>query len=403
MRLAGQGLRSSPAPAAAWAAWRRSMFAAEGAKVVVAEFDEAAGDETVAPGRAGRRPGDRSSQADVSQRGRREGDGRPRRRRPTAGSTSSTTTPGSCPRPTTRSSTPTSTTWDQVMAVNVRGVFLGCKYAIPQMVEQGSGSVINIAQLRGARSAAPCPQDAYTASKGALLVADPQPRRPVRAARASAPTRSAPARSRRRCSWTGWSRTRRRSGSASPATRPAASASPRRSSTWRSTSPRTSRAGRTAPAGRRRRHHRQLLLGGGRDGALRSGSTSAAAGSRWRRRPRQRLRSPASGSASRRPCPSTPEAVVKVIARLVARIRRAAPDGPAIAKAPVGVGIPCVVIDGTTRSAANIDKGWVGFPAGTPFQGGRPPGRPRQRRGCGGRRRDALRGRPRQAAGRCSC
>jgi len=28
-------------------------------------------------------------------------------------------------------------TWDQVMAVNVRGVFLGCKFAIPQMVEQG--------------------------------------------------------------------------------------------------------------------------------------------------------------------------------------------------------------------------------------------------------------------------
>ena len=38
-------------------------------------------------------------------------------------------------------------TWDQVMAVNVRGVFLGCKHAIPRMVEQGSGSVINIASF----------------------------------------------------------------------------------------------------------------------------------------------------------------------------------------------------------------------------------------------------------------
>ena len=38
-------------------------------------------------------------------------------------------------------------TWDQVMAVNVRGVFLGCKYAIPAMVEQGSGSIINIASF----------------------------------------------------------------------------------------------------------------------------------------------------------------------------------------------------------------------------------------------------------------
>jgi NAD(P)-dependent dehydrogenase (short-subunit alcohol dehydrogenase family) len=58
--------------------------------------------------------------------------------------------------------------WDRVMAVNVRGVFLGCKYAIPQMLEQGSGSVINISSfvaLVGCSN----PQDAYTASKGAVL------------------------------------------------------------------------------------------------------------------------------------------------------------------------------------------------------------------------------------------
>jgi NAD(P)-dependent dehydrogenase (short-subunit alcohol dehydrogenase family) len=58
--------------------------------------------------------------------------------------------------------------WDRVMAVNVRGVFLGCKYAIPRMLEQGSGSVINISSfvaLLGCSN----PQDAYTASKGAVL------------------------------------------------------------------------------------------------------------------------------------------------------------------------------------------------------------------------------------------
>src|SRR6266567_7558488 len=58
--------------------------------------------------------------------------------------------------------------WDQVMAVNLRGVFLGCKYAIPKMVEQGSGSIINISSfvaLMGCSN----PQDAYTASKGAVL------------------------------------------------------------------------------------------------------------------------------------------------------------------------------------------------------------------------------------------
>jgi NAD(P)-dependent dehydrogenase (short-subunit alcohol dehydrogenase family) len=59
-------------------------------------------------------------------------------------------------------------TWDKVMAVNVRGVYLGCKYAIPKMLEQGSGSVINISSfvaLVGCSN----PQDAYTASKGAVL------------------------------------------------------------------------------------------------------------------------------------------------------------------------------------------------------------------------------------------
>ena len=59
-------------------------------------------------------------------------------------------------------------TWDQVMAVNVRGVFLGCKFAIPPMVAQGSGSIINIASFV-ALVGCSVPQDAYTASKGALL------------------------------------------------------------------------------------------------------------------------------------------------------------------------------------------------------------------------------------------
>jgi NAD(P)-dependent dehydrogenase (short-subunit alcohol dehydrogenase family) len=59
-------------------------------------------------------------------------------------------------------------TWDQVMAVNVRGVFLGCKYAVPRMVAQGSGSIINIASFVALLGCS-VPQDAYTASKGALL------------------------------------------------------------------------------------------------------------------------------------------------------------------------------------------------------------------------------------------
>jgi NAD(P)-dependent dehydrogenase (short-subunit alcohol dehydrogenase family) len=59
-------------------------------------------------------------------------------------------------------------TWDAVMAVNVRGVFLGCKHAIPRMVDQGSGSIINVASFVAILGCS-VPQDAYTASKGAVL------------------------------------------------------------------------------------------------------------------------------------------------------------------------------------------------------------------------------------------
>ena len=59
-------------------------------------------------------------------------------------------------------------TWDHVMAVNVRGIFLSCKYAIPAMIAGGGGSIINIASFV-AFVGCSVPQDAYTASKGAVL------------------------------------------------------------------------------------------------------------------------------------------------------------------------------------------------------------------------------------------
>jgi NAD(P)-dependent dehydrogenase (short-subunit alcohol dehydrogenase family) len=58
--------------------------------------------------------------------------------------------------------------WDRVMAVNVRGIFLCCKYAIPDMMRRGRGSIINIASFV-AQIGCSVPQDAYTASKGAVL------------------------------------------------------------------------------------------------------------------------------------------------------------------------------------------------------------------------------------------
>jgi len=59
-------------------------------------------------------------------------------------------------------------TYARVLDVNLRGVMLGCKHAIPEMVRAGGGSVINIASFV-ALVGCTVPQDAYTASKGAVL------------------------------------------------------------------------------------------------------------------------------------------------------------------------------------------------------------------------------------------
>ena len=54
--------------------------------------------------------------------------------------------------------------WDQVLAVNVKGVYLACKYGIPAMQRAGGGSIVNIASFV-ALVGCSVPQDAYTASK----------------------------------------------------------------------------------------------------------------------------------------------------------------------------------------------------------------------------------------------
>lgn len=58
--------------------------------------------------------------------------------------------------------------WDLTMAINVRGVFLGCKYGVPAIKRAGGGSIINTASFVSFIGAA-TPQLAYTASKGAVL------------------------------------------------------------------------------------------------------------------------------------------------------------------------------------------------------------------------------------------
>ena len=57
--------------------------------------------------------------------------------------------------------------WSKIINVNLSGVFLGCKYAIPQMVKQKAGSIVNTASVAGffpARNLS-----AYSASKAGVI------------------------------------------------------------------------------------------------------------------------------------------------------------------------------------------------------------------------------------------
>ena len=56
--------------------------------------------------------------------------------------------------------------WDLVMDINAKGVFLGTKYAIPEMRRAGGGSIINISSVAGLVGS--MDSAAYNASKGAV-------------------------------------------------------------------------------------------------------------------------------------------------------------------------------------------------------------------------------------------
>jgi NAD(P)-dependent dehydrogenase (short-subunit alcohol dehydrogenase family) len=59
-------------------------------------------------------------------------------------------------------------TWRRVMAINLEGVWLGCRAGIPAMLASGGGSIVNVASFVALMGAATA-QIAYTASKGGVL------------------------------------------------------------------------------------------------------------------------------------------------------------------------------------------------------------------------------------------
>jgi NAD(P)-dependent dehydrogenase (short-subunit alcohol dehydrogenase family) len=56
--------------------------------------------------------------------------------------------------------------WDATMAVNLRGAFIACKFAIPLMIQRGGGSIVNVSSIGGLGA---FPKfAAYVSSKGGL-------------------------------------------------------------------------------------------------------------------------------------------------------------------------------------------------------------------------------------------
>jgi NAD(P)-dependent dehydrogenase (short-subunit alcohol dehydrogenase family) len=58
--------------------------------------------------------------------------------------------------------------WERVQNVNLKSVYLCCKYGIPYLLERGGGSIINTASFVAVMGAATS-QISYTASKGGVL------------------------------------------------------------------------------------------------------------------------------------------------------------------------------------------------------------------------------------------
>jgi 3-oxoacyl-[acyl-carrier protein] reductase len=58
--------------------------------------------------------------------------------------------------------------WDRVVAVNLRGVYLGCRHALPHLRRSGGGAILNMASQSGLQGQAM--NEAYCASKAGVIL-----------------------------------------------------------------------------------------------------------------------------------------------------------------------------------------------------------------------------------------
>jgi NAD(P)-dependent dehydrogenase (short-subunit alcohol dehydrogenase family) len=140
------------------------LLAARGARVVVADLDAAGGAETVAEceaagGEAVFRRTDVTVEDDIEAAVRAAVD--------TWGSLDVAINNAGINGPTKPVADYTLEEWNQVMAVNLNGIFLALRHEIPQMLAQGGGAIVNTSSGAGLVGFAALP--AYVASKHAVL------------------------------------------------------------------------------------------------------------------------------------------------------------------------------------------------------------------------------------------
>jgi polyphosphate glucokinase len=73
------------------------------------------------------------------------------------------------------------------------------------------------------------------------------------------------------------------------------------------------------------------------------------------------------------PRPATPEVCIPLVRDLADRVLATAPV-PVPTDVPVGLGFPAVVVAGSPRTAAHVDRSWIGYPLAPSLQ--RAMGRP---------------------------
>ena len=141
------------------------LFAEEGAKIVVVDIDEGAAQNTV--GSIKEKGGDACAiRADVSNAA--DVAGMIKMAVDTFGRLDILFNNAGYPMVPTPLENVEEELWDKIMGINVKGIFLACKYAIPIMKQQGGGGIINTASISGVR---PRPgQSPYAASKAAVIL-----------------------------------------------------------------------------------------------------------------------------------------------------------------------------------------------------------------------------------------